>query len=123
MNELSTTLLTCALCAYVAGMVGALVFQRAERLANGIGFGLAAVGGTLVTQLNTLDDGAGNLSLFGALSLGNEFAGVGLGAGISMSYTDTNPANAYSIVWPPTQGAAGTVLTNSDGAGTLTFAL
>ena len=45
MNELSATLLTYALWAYVAGMVGALVFQRAERLANGIGFGLAAVGG------------------------------------------------------------------------------
>ena len=45
MNELSATLLTCALWAYVAGMVGALLFQRAERLANGIGFGLAAVGG------------------------------------------------------------------------------
>src|ERR1035441_7440017 len=45
MNELSATLLTVALWAYVAGMVGALLFQRAERLANGIGFGLAAAGG------------------------------------------------------------------------------
>ena len=45
MNELSATLLTAALWAYVAGMVGALLFQRAERLANGIGFGLAAAGG------------------------------------------------------------------------------
>ena len=45
MNELSATLLTCALWAYVAGMVGALLFQRAERLANGFGFGLAAAGG------------------------------------------------------------------------------
>ena len=45
MNELSATLLTSALWAYVAGMVGALLFQRAERLANGIGFGLAAAGG------------------------------------------------------------------------------
>jgi hydrogenase-4 component B len=45
MNELPATLLTSALWAYVAGMVGALLFQRAERLANGIGFGLAAAGG------------------------------------------------------------------------------
>jgi hydrogenase-4 component B len=45
MNELSATLLTAALWAYVAGMVGALLFQRAERLANVIGFGLAAAGG------------------------------------------------------------------------------
>ncbi len=45
MNGLSATLLSFALWAYVAGMVGALIFQRAERLANGIGFGLAAVGG------------------------------------------------------------------------------
>ena len=45
MNEFSATLLTCALWAYVAGMVGALLFQRAERLANGFGFGLAAAGG------------------------------------------------------------------------------
>src|SRR5664279_4070683 len=45
MNELSAPLLTAALWAYVAGMVGALLFQRAERLANRIGFGLAAVGG------------------------------------------------------------------------------
>src|ERR1035437_10652371 len=45
MNELSATLLTCTLWAYVAGMVGALLFQRAERLANGFGFGLAAAGG------------------------------------------------------------------------------
>src|SRR5664279_4707958 len=45
MNELSATLLTAALWAYVAGMVGALLFQRAERLANGVGFGLATAGG------------------------------------------------------------------------------
>ena len=45
MNAFSATLLNFALGAYVAGMVGALLFQRAERLANGIGFGLAAAGG------------------------------------------------------------------------------
>ena len=45
MNELPAPLLTSALWAYVAGMVGALLFQRAEKLANGIGFGLAAAGG------------------------------------------------------------------------------
>ncbi len=45
MNELSATLLPCALWTYLAGMVGAVLFQRAERLANGIGFGLGAVGG------------------------------------------------------------------------------
>ncbi len=45
MNEFPATLLTIALWAYVAGIAGALLFQRAERLANGIGFGLAALGG------------------------------------------------------------------------------
>ncbi len=45
MNDFSATLLTCALGAYVAGIVGALLFQRAEKLANGVGFGLAAAGG------------------------------------------------------------------------------
>ena len=38
-------LLTFALCAYVAGAAGALLVQRIERLANAIGFGLAALGG------------------------------------------------------------------------------
>ena len=45
MNAFPATLLIFALGAYVAGIAGALLFQRAERLANGIGFGLAAVGG------------------------------------------------------------------------------
>ena len=45
MNALPATLLTIALWAYVTGMVGALLFQRAEKLANGIGFGLATAGG------------------------------------------------------------------------------
>ncbi len=45
MNALPATLLAIALWAYVAGMVGALLFQRAENLANGIGFGLATAGG------------------------------------------------------------------------------
>jgi len=45
MDALSTTLLTSTLWAYVAGMVGALLFQRAEKLANGVGFGFAAAGG------------------------------------------------------------------------------
>lgn len=40
-----STLLALTAGAYVAGMVGALVCQRAQRLANGIGFGLAALGG------------------------------------------------------------------------------
>ncbi|HOX03587.1 MAG TPA: hydrogenase 4 subunit B [Candidatus Paceibacterota bacterium] len=47
MSEFPSTLLLLALCAYAAGMAGALVFRRAERLANGIGFGLASAGGTL----------------------------------------------------------------------------
>ena len=45
MMESSAMLLTFALWTYVAGMVGALVLQRAERLANVFGFGLAALGG------------------------------------------------------------------------------
>ncbi|MCX6899062.1 MAG: hydrogenase 4 subunit B [Verrucomicrobia bacterium] len=45
MMESSAMLLTFALWAYVAGMAGALVLQRAERLANVLGFGLAALGG------------------------------------------------------------------------------
>ncbi len=45
MNTFSAMLLIFALWVYVAGMVGALLFRRAERLANGIGFGLSAFGG------------------------------------------------------------------------------
>jgi hydrogenase-4 component B len=45
MNAFSVMLLTFSLWAYVAGMVGALLSQRAEKLAGGIGFGFAATGG------------------------------------------------------------------------------
>jgi hydrogenase-4 component B len=45
MHAFSATLLTWALWSYVAGIAGALLFQRTERPASGIGFGLAAVGG------------------------------------------------------------------------------
>lgn len=45
MDTFSATLLTFALWAYVAGVAGALLLQRAQRLANGIGFGLGAFGG------------------------------------------------------------------------------
>jgi hydrogenase-4 component B len=60
MNELPAILLTSALCAYVAGAVGALIFQRAERLANGIGFGFAAAGGFcgVLTFASSLASGA-----------------------------------------------------------------
>lgn len=59
MSAFSAMLLTFALWAYVAGMVGALLFQRAERLANGVGFGLATVAG-----------GCGVLSFTAALATG-----------------------------------------------------
>lgn len=45
MSGLSGTLLSVALWAYLAGAVGALLLRRAERLANGVGFGLGAAGG------------------------------------------------------------------------------
>ena len=45
MDAPSAMLLTFALWAYAAGMAGALLFQRTEKLANGLGFGLAAAGG------------------------------------------------------------------------------
>jgi hydrogenase-4 component B len=44
MLESSAMPLTFALGAYLAGMAGALIFQRAERVANALGFGLAALG-------------------------------------------------------------------------------
>lgn len=45
MNAFSANLLIAAFWAYIAGAAGALVFQRTEKLANGIGFGLGALGG------------------------------------------------------------------------------
>jgi len=64
MNEFSATLLTFALGAYVAGMVGALLFQRAERLANVIGFGLATAGGVcgVISFASALATGAATVS-------------------------------------------------------------
>src|SRR5512136_3036532 len=59
MHTFPAALLTWALWAYVAGLVGALVCQRRERVANGIGFGLAAAGG-----------GCGLLSFATALATG-----------------------------------------------------
>ncbi|HRZ36373.1 MAG TPA: hydrogenase 4 subunit B [Candidatus Paceibacterota bacterium] len=45
MTDFTLSLLSVALWAYLAGAAGALAFQRFERLANGFGFGMAAVGG------------------------------------------------------------------------------
>lgn len=45
MNPFSANLLIAAFWAYIAGAAGALVFQRTEKLASGIGFGLGALGG------------------------------------------------------------------------------
>ncbi len=45
MTDFPLSLLSVALWAYLAGAAGALAFQRFERLANGFGFGMAAVGG------------------------------------------------------------------------------
>ena len=67
MNAFSATLLTVAFWAYVTGMGGALLFQRAEKLANSIGFGLAAAGGVF-----------GVLSFGGALVNGTASAGQSL---------------------------------------------
>jgi len=60
MHDFSATLLMFALWAYVVGMAGALLFQRAERWANAIGFGLAAAGGAcgLVSCAAALATGA-----------------------------------------------------------------
>ncbi len=64
MTEFPVFLLTVALWTYVAGAVGALCFQRAERFANGIGFGLAAAGGIcgVVSCAWALAAGAGGAS-------------------------------------------------------------
>lgn len=73
MSEFPSTLLMLALCAYAAGMAGALVFRRAERLANGIGFGLASAGGILglLSFVSALACGscatAGSIRLFPSL--------------------------------------------------------
>ena len=52
MNDFSATLLMFALGACVVGMAGALLFQRAERWANALGFGLAAAGGAPSGAMN-----------------------------------------------------------------------
>lgn len=64
MTEFPVFLLTVALWTYVAGAVGALCFQRAERFANGIGFGLGAAGGVfgVVSCAWALAAGAGGAS-------------------------------------------------------------
>ncbi len=59
MMESSALLLTFALCAYVTGTVGAVLFQRAERLANTLGFGLAALGGACGTVFGVASLAAG----------------------------------------------------------------
>ncbi|MFA5189231.1 MAG: hydrogenase 4 subunit B [Verrucomicrobiia bacterium] len=61
MMESSAILLTFTLWVYVAGMAGALLFQRAERLANAVGFGLAALGGAcgVVFSVSSLAAGQG----------------------------------------------------------------
>ena len=52
-------LLTIALVAYVAGMAGALLTQRAERVANALGFGLAALGGACGVVFSVVSLAAG----------------------------------------------------------------
>src|SRR5690349_4450445 len=45
MQELTLTLLQCALLSYVAGCAGSLVFFRKPAVSAGAGFGCAALGG------------------------------------------------------------------------------
>lgn len=54
MNAFPVTLLIVALGTYAAGMAGSLLCWRAEKLANAVGFGLAALGGLCGVLASTL---------------------------------------------------------------------